>query len=107
MALIATKPAFLILICALAYGLSAVALKHASISPGPAIYAAIAVCFGVAAITEIALLRQLDLGFAYVAIIGAESVLVISFAAMIGEGFGPREAAGAGLVLAGTFLLTA
>ncbi len=107
MALIASKPLFLILVCAIAYGLSAVALKQASEAPGLALFLAVAACFAVAAVAEIAVLRQLDLGLAYIAIIGMESVLVVTYAVMIGEGFGPREAVGAGLVLTGTALLSA
>jgi len=91
MALLASKPFLLIIICASAYALSAVAMAQAANRPHPMIFVIVAPCLVIAAITEILVLRQFDLGVTYIAIIGTESVLVVTQALMIGEGLGPRQ----------------
>jgi len=107
MSILLAKPIFLIVICAIAYAVATFAMKQASDAPNVLLYAMIALCFSVAAITEIIVLRQMNLGIAYILILATESLLVVSLAGLVGEGFGPRELAGAGLVLVGTAILSA
>jgi drug/metabolite transporter (DMT)-like permease len=106
MGLILFKPASLIIICAISYAVATFAMKEASESPHPLLFALIALALGTAAVTEIMVLRQMDLAMVYILILAAESLLVVALAGMIGEGFGPREAAGAAMVLVGTAILS-
>ena len=55
---------------------------------------------------EIALLRKVDLGLAYIAIIATESLLVLAYALWIGEGLSVREWTGAGLVIVGATMVS-
>lgn len=105
MTLFESRPVFLIVGCAFAYALSTFALKQAADAPHPAIYLVIAACFGGAAFAEILILRQMDLGLAYIAIIATESLLILGVALIIGEGLSPREMAGAVLIVTGTAIL--
>lgn len=58
------------------------------------------------AVSEIMLLKQIDLSTAYIAIIAAETILVIGFAVAIGEHLSPREIIGGAFVIAGTLLVS-
>ncbi len=107
MGVILARPVLLVVLCAISYAVATFAMKEASHAPHPLLFVVIALCLAVAALTEIVLLRQVNLSMAYILILAAESLLIVSFAGMIGEGFGPREMAGATLVLVGTVILSA
>ena len=55
---------------------------------------------------EIALLRRVELGLAYIAIIATESLLVLGYALYVGEGLSSREWLGAGFVIIGATLVS-
>ncbi|MCB1312521.1 MAG: 5-aminolevulinate synthase [Sedimentitalea sp.] len=59
----------------------------------------------VAVLAEITLLRSANLAVIYLAIIAIETLLVLVFAAMIGDTLSPPQLAGAGLVLGGMALV--
>ena len=105
MVLIASKPVLLVIICAAAYAMSAVMMAEVARAPHPVLYVLVAIFLGAAAVSEIMVLRHFGLAVTYIAVIGAESVLVVSIATMIGQGMGLRELAGAGLVIAGTLII--
>ncbi len=91
----------LILITALSYTLATVGMKLVSqdvVTTGATI---MVVGLVVAVLAEIALLRKTDLSIVYITIVASETILVLLYAAMIGEGFGLRQATGAALVVAG------
>ncbi|WP_324754536.1 5-aminolevulinate synthase [Roseovarius sp. Pro17] len=50
---------------------------------------------------EVVMLRRYDLSLVYVAVIAAESMLVLAWAYYIGEGLSPRQYLGAFMVVAG------
>lgn len=62
--------------------------------------------FGVAFLAEIVLMRRIDLSIVYVLIVAAETILVLAYAAWIGEGFALRQAFGAAMVFAGLIAVT-
>lgn len=63
--------------------------------------------FAAAFLAEIVLMRRIDLSMVYVLIVAAETILVLAYAAWIGEGLGIRQALGAGMVLLGLIAVTA
>lgn len=99
------RPVCLIVLCAVAYAGATFAMKSASIASTGVIWLIIGVALSLAVLAEIALLRQHSLGLTYIAILGAETLIVLTVAFLIGEGLGPRKLAGAGLVLAGTAII--
>ncbi len=103
---LATKPLFLITLCATGYAVATLGMKMASDSPHLVTYGAIAMCLGAAVIGEVLLLQRTELGLAYVAILGAETLMVLAIAAILGEGLTGREIAGGLLVLVGAGILT-
>ena len=62
--------------------------------------------FLLAFLAEALLMRKADLSVVYIAILVAETVLVMLYATMIGEGLSLRQALGAGLVLTGLAVVT-
>jgi drug/metabolite transporter (DMT)-like permease len=103
---LATKPLFLITLCALGYAVATVAMKMASDTPHIIIYAAIAACLVAAVAGEVLLLQRTHLGIAYIAILGVETVIVLLVAAFMGEGLSGREVAGGLIVLVGAGVLS-
>ncbi|MDP5362834.1 MAG: 5-aminolevulinate synthase [Paracoccaceae bacterium] len=91
----------LILITALSYTLATVGMKLVSQDIVPIGAALLILGLVVAVLAEIALLRKTDLSIVYITIVASETILVLLYAAMIGEGFGLRQATGAALVVAG------
>ncbi|MCG6902746.1 MAG: 5-aminolevulinate synthase [Rhodobacter sp.] len=105
MAALASKPLLLLIICGFAYALATLAMKALSHSPTIFALGAVALCLAGAVLLEVIVLQRMELGTAYIAIIATESLIVVSIAAFIGEGLGPKELAGAALVLMGTALI--
>lgn len=62
--------------------------------------------FFAAAASEIVILRTADLGIVYVTITAIETLAILVYAGMIGEGLDFRQMTGAGLVLAGVVLVS-
>jgi multidrug transporter EmrE-like cation transporter len=96
---------FLILIAALGYAVATILMKITAQSGSVLIFIIIVTILGITALTEVFLLRELDLGIAYIAILATETILVIGFAQLMGEGMSGREMAGGALVVAGAFLI--
>ena len=99
------KPVCLIALCAVAYAGATFAMKSASIASTGVIWIVIGVALSFAVLAEVALLRQHSLGLSYIAILGAETLIVLTVAFLIGDGLGPRDLAGAALVLTGTAII--
>lgn len=99
------RPMVLTIICALAYTLATIAIKWASMAPAWPIILAIMALLAGAVAAELVLMRQFHLPVVYIAILTAESMMIIAFAYLLGEGLGVRQLMGAGLVVAGAVLV--
>lgn len=96
----------LVVITALGYTFGTIGMKLLSDSLSSTGVALLTLGFGAAIIAEVALLRRTDVSVAYITIIGSETLLVLLYASMIGEGFGLRQAAGAAFVVVGLLAVT-
>lgn len=97
----------LIAITAFGYTLSTIGMKIIVTQGGPIGWVLLSLGLGTFIVAEIELLRQTNLAIAYIAIMAAETLLVIGYSATIGEFFSLRQALGAGMVLIGIVTLTA
>ncbi|MDI3337911.1 5-aminolevulinate synthase [Defluviimonas aestuarii] len=100
-----SKPIFLIFTAALAYAIATAGIKMASNVISPSALVLIAIGFTIATLAEVVLLRQASLGVIYIAIITAETLMVLTLAAMLGEGLTTKQLFGAVFVLAGIFIV--
>lgn len=101
MSLFQTGTFGLLLIAALGYSIATVGMKMGSTG---LTFTAIALMAGglfAAAAAEVVILKSADLGIVFITIIGIETLIVLTYAAMIGEGLDLRQLTGAGMVLAG------
>ena len=101
-----TRPIVLVGLCALAYAFATLAMKIAAHAPGVTPMLAIAVTLALAVLAELILMRQFPIAMVYLGILAAETVLVLVFAALIGEAMSLKQLAGAALVLCGAALVT-
>lgn len=102
------QPRFLILVVvsALGYAIATIGMKLASTSMAAVAMGVIVLGFVVATLAEISLLRNADLGVIYITIVGVETLMVLGFATLIGEGLDLRRVTGAGFVVAGIALVS-
>ncbi len=91
---------------ALGYAIATIGMKLASSTVSIVALGIIALGLLAATVAEVSLLRRVDLGVIYITIIGVESLVVLGFAALIGEGLDLRRMAGSVLVIAGLVLVT-
>jgi multidrug transporter EmrE-like cation transporter len=95
----------LIVLAAPGYAIGTYFMKHAAVSGSMSSVGIAMAIFIVVVVTEIFLLRIMDLSNAYVLVIGAETVLIVSIALWFGETFTWREIAGGTLVVTGMLLV--
>lgn len=100
------RPASLVLICGLAYAAATFAMKTASTSPSILALGLITVCLTAAVLAEVLLLQRTHLSLAYIAILGIETLIIMTIAGMMGEGLNLKQALGAVLVLAGAAVIS-
>ncbi|MGA0539891.1 5-aminolevulinate synthase [Neotabrizicola sp. VNH66] len=105
MQLFNTTTLLLILVAAAGYSFATVGMKLGSATLSPAAIAIMATGFVMAAGAEVIILKNAHLGVIYIAIIGIETLAVLCYATAIGEGLGPKQLFGAGLVLGGMLLV--
>lgn len=91
----------LILISALGYALSAVGMKALSVGQLAPGLSALMIGLGVAVWSEVLLLRHVSLSVVYMTIIGAETLLVLGYAASVGDSLTLRQGVGAAMVFTG------
>ncbi|MCB2128922.1 MAG: 5-aminolevulinate synthase [Rhodobacteraceae bacterium] len=96
---------FLIPLSALAYAVATVGIKMASGNVTPVAVTFIVCGFALAAIAEAILLQRSDLGTVYLAVLAVETLAILCFASLIGEGLSGRQFAGAVMVLGGIALV--
>ena len=101
------RPTVLIVVAALGYALATYLMKMAAQSGNYSVLGMIAVALILAVVAEILLLQRMHLGVAYIGIIATETLLVLGFAWMVGEGLSGRDWLGGLLVIAGTLLVSA
>ena len=97
---------FLALAAALGYGVSTILMKHYSQGFAWLPLALLVAVLAGTVVSEVLLLRQVELGLAYIAIIATESLLVLGYSFAIGEGLSRQETAGAVFVLFGVVLVS-
>ncbi len=103
--ILATAP-LLILVAAIGYAVATVGIKLVSEDVVFAGIILLALGFVGAIVAEVALLRKTDLSVVYITIVATETLLVLVYAAMIGEGFDLKQFAGAAMVMVGLVVVT-
>ncbi|MFD1507922.1 5-aminolevulinate synthase [Lacimonas salitolerans] len=95
----------LILLAAAGYAFAAIAMKLIAQSgtTQPVLFL-LAAFFIVIVLTEVQLLRHMELSNVYIAILAAETLMILAYAVWAGEDLSTRELAGGGLVLVGIAL---
>jgi hypothetical protein len=101
-----TKPIHLIGMTSFFYVCATVAMKQAASGAGLLVVLVLVACLAGGALFEILTFRRAAMGGAYVTILAVETLLILGFAVLIGEGLAPREMAGAALVLLGAAILS-
>ena len=96
----------LLLLAAGGYAVATVGMKIASEGLSGLAFALPTIGFAAAVLAEIILLKQADLPVVYIAIVVAETALILVYSSMIGEMLNLRQMVGGGLVLAGFFMVT-
>ena len=94
------------LVAAAGYALATFLMKITAETGNLFPVAAIAVVLCVTVVAEILLMREVDLGLAYIAIIATETLLVLACTFVIGEPLSAREIAGGALVVSGAALVS-
>lgn len=101
------RPGLLILFAAIGYALATYLMKLSAHSANFVLAGMIGFALLVSVVSEILLLQRMSLAAAYLAIIAAESLLVLGLAWTIGDGLSGRAVLGGVLVIAGTMLVSA
>lgn len=101
------RPTALIVIAALGYAFATYLMKMAAQSGSYGVLGMIACVLICTVVAEILLLQRMHLGLAYIAIIATETLLVLGFAWVLGEGLSGRDWLGGLLVITGTLLVSA
>ena len=96
----------LTIVAALGYGLATILMKILSDRVDLILAVMLVIVLAITVFAEIALLRKVDLGLAYIAIIATESLLVLGYAFWVGEGLSGREWLGAGFVIMGATMVS-
>ncbi len=95
----------LLLFCALGYAVAAYGMKlYSTLATGSAM-GLIAGGFALAIVTEVAILRRMELSSGYVFILAIETLLVLGLALWLGETLDARKIFGVGFVVTGLALV--
>lgn len=101
-----SNKAFLAIAAGVGYAIATILMKIASEDATTIVIGAIALMLAGVVTAEILLLRQIDLGLAYIAIMATETLLVLGAAYFVGQPLSGREIAGGVLVLAGVAIVS-
>jgi multidrug transporter EmrE-like cation transporter len=101
-----SNKAFLVFTAGVGYAIATILMKIASQDSTTIILGAIALMLAAVVTAEILLLRQVDLGIAYIAIMATETLLVLGATYFVGQPLSGRELAGGALVLAGVVIVS-
>lgn len=97
--------ALLIGLTALGYAVATLGMKLATGGLNLIAFGLVILGLAAAVVAEIVLLRGANLAIIYLAIIASETVLVLIFAAFLGDKLNPQQLAGAAFVLGGMALV--
>ncbi|RUS60962.1 5-aminolevulinate synthase [Pseudorhodobacter sp. E13] len=97
----------LILFAAVGYSVATIGMKMGATALSWGAIAVVLLGLAAAIFGEVTVLRHVNLGPIYIAILGVESLIVLFYAWYIGEGMSPRQLGGASLVLAGMLMVNA
>ena len=90
-----------VIVAALGYSVATIGMKMGATAVTGAAVAVVVAGFIAATLSEVVLLKSADPGIVHIAIIGVESLVVLTYAWWIGEGLSLRPLGGAGMVTAG------
>ena len=88
------------------YAIATLLMKCAAENMTTVIIGAIVLVLAGVVTAEILLLRQVDLGLAYSAIMATETILVLAATYLIGQPLSPRELAGGAMVAVGVAMVS-
>lgn len=101
-----SNKAFLAIAAGVGYAIATILMKIASEDTTTVVVGAIALMLAAVVTAEILLLRQVDLGLAYIAIMATETLLVLCATFFVGQPLTLRELAGGALVLVGVMIVS-
>lgn len=101
-----SNKAFLVITAGVGYAVATILMKLASQDTTTIVVGAIALMLAAVVTAEILLLRQVDLGLAYIAIMATETLLVLCATYFVGQPLSGRELAGGALVVAGVIVVS-
>lgn len=88
------------------YAIATLLMKFASQSTTTAVLGLIVLVLAAVVTAEILLLRQVDLGLAYIAIMATETLLVLAATFFVGQPMTGRELTGGALVVVGVAMVS-
>lgn len=88
------------------YAIATLLMKLAAENTTTVIVGAIVLVLAGVVTAEILLLREVDLGLAYIAIMATETILVLAATYFVGQPLSPRELAGGALVAVGVAMVS-
>lgn len=106
MSVLNVQAILLIGLAAFGYAVATIGLKMGATTLCLSALGLIALGFGAAILSEVEILRHVDLGIVYISIIGLETLIVLSYAWYIGEALSLRQLGGATMVLAGLVVVS-
>lgn len=105
--LLTSQRGLLILLAAIGYALIAILMKLiAQNGSSNLLVAGLGLFFILIVLTEVRLLQQMELSNVYITIIAVETLIVLGYAAWVGESLSLRELGGATMVIGGTILVS-
>lgn len=102
-----SNKAVLAIAAGVGYAVATLLMKAASESATTVAIGAIALMLAGVVTAEILLLKQVDLGIAYIAIMATETILVLAATFFIGQPLSTQELAGGALVVLGVAVVSA
>ncbi|MCL3880992.1 5-aminolevulinate synthase [Marivita sp. GX14005] len=103
---IITNKSALAIVAGVGYALATLLMKVASGSVSLIVLGAIVIVLCIVVAAEILLLRQVDLGIAYITVTATETLLVLAATFLIGETLSPKELFGGALVVLGVAMVS-
>ena len=88
------------------YAIATLLMKLASENTTAAVVGAIAIVLVGVVVAETLLLRQVDLGLAYIAIMATETLIVLAATYLVGQPLSPREMTGGAFVIVGIAMVS-
>jgi multidrug transporter EmrE-like cation transporter len=97
---------FLALAAGVGYAVATILMKLAADNTTSLVVGSIVLVLAVVVVAEVLLLRQVDLGIAYIAIMATETLLVLGATYYVGQPLSPQQLAGGMFVVAGVAMVS-